>query len=499
MKRTSWIRCWILCASTVIVMLGLMAAGSSASAQQSPRLGYKHACAASRRGQAACTAASAVTQPPPRTKAQWQADIAHAREPRTGCYRASYPAVAWHATRCVRAPRIPLVPRPLPRSARHAGPALVGNGTDYSAQVSGLISQATGTFQDVSPGVTEQGYVDGKGSLTANAFSLQLNSQFFAGSPACDGSSDPPDCQAWQQFVYTYDGCTSSCIFMQYWLIGYDATCPSGWTAYSDDCYTNSSAAEVSGLTASQLASVQLSGAASGGVDGVSLSAGSGQATLVANSDSVLDLASHWNTTEWGVYGDGSGSEAFFGADTTLQAQTALIPTSSAAPSCVAEGFTGETNNLSLTSTPALGSGSSPAMASRQTDGTTGTANCSSAPGMPDAANGTFSLFGSVNGEPELGYVKTANTGSGTVEVHIDTYTNGSYTRHLDTTSDFAPINAGSGTFSLFGSVNGEPELGYIKTTSTGSGSVEVHIDTYTGSSYTRHLDATSDFTAING
>jgi hypothetical protein len=60
----------------------------------------------------------------------------------------------WHYFTAT-APKIPLIPRR--RSARHAGPDLVGNGTDYSAQVSGLISQATGTFQDVSSGITAQG------------------------------------------------------------------------------------------------------------------------------------------------------------------------------------------------------------------------------------------------------------------------------------------------------------------------------------------------------
>jgi hypothetical protein len=288
----------------------------------------------------------------------------------------------------------------------------VGDDTDYSAQVAGLISQATGTFQDVSPGVTEEGYLNGQGSLTANAFSLQLNSQFFAGSPACSGSGNPADCQAWQQFVYTYESPASSYLFMQYWLISYGATCPAGWTTYSSDCYTNSNAAAVPTLTASQLASVQLTGSAvSGGNDAVSLSAGSGQATSVTNSDTMVDLAAYWNTTEWGVYGDGSGSAADFGANTTLQAQTALTATSSAAPSCLAEGFTGETNNLSLTSTPALGTQSTPTMASAQTDGTPGTASCSVAAGSTSppppppasyeaafqASTGSLSSVGAVN------------------------------------------------------------------------------------------------------
>jgi hypothetical protein len=55
---------------------------------------------------------------------------------------------------------------------------------------------------------------------------------------------------------------------------------------------------------------------------------------------------------------------------------TTLTVTSSSAPTCVKEGFTGETNNLKLAATPALGSESSPTLASKQTDGTAGTASC---------------------------------------------------------------------------------------------------------------------------
>lgn len=321
--------------------------------------------------------ASAGTRPNVRTKAGWQAAIARVAAPGGGCYRASYPSLRWHAVTCVTAPRIPLVPA-LPRAAaRHTGPATVGDGTDYSAVVSGLISKATGTFQNVSSGITEKGSVGGSGGQVANSFSLQINSQFFAGSPACSGSSNPSGCLAWQQFVYTFNGGGTGDVFMQYWLIDYDATCPSGWFSFSSDCYTNSSASTVSAVTAKQLATVKLSGsAASGGNDAVSLSVGSGRATTVTGRDSKVDLAANWNTTEWGVYGDGGGSAANFGAGTTLEAQTALTSSSSSAPSCVEEGFTGETNNLSLAATPALGSESSPTMASEQTNGTSGAASC---------------------------------------------------------------------------------------------------------------------------
>jgi hypothetical protein len=324
--------------------------------------------------------ASAATQPAAPPKAQWQAAIARVRDPSPGCYSASYPALTWQPIACVAAPKVPFVPAPTPlTSAGTTGPAtVIGDGHDYSAQVPGLISQATGTFQNVSSGITERGQVGATGARIANSFSLQLNTEFISGSPACSGSSDPSKCQAWQQFIYAYQSKKIGQIFMQYWLIDYDATCPSGWNTYSDDCYTNSNATNVSTLTASELATVQLSGSATqGGTDGVSLAVGSGQATIVTNNDNMIDLADSWNTTEWGLFGDGGGGEAYFGAKTSLEAQTALTASSgSSAPTCVSEGFTGETNNLKKAATPALGSEPSPTMASKQTNGKTGTASC---------------------------------------------------------------------------------------------------------------------------
>jgi hypothetical protein len=348
-------------------------------------------------------AVPAATQP--RTKAQWQAAIAHVPEPGTGCYHASYPALQWHAVKCVAAPKFLGAPALPSRSVTPAVPAMVGgSGSDYSAKVSGLISQATGTFQDVSPNITEKGKVDNTGSEIANALSLQLNTQFFSGSPACSHSGDPASCQGWQQFLYNYSNSTGY-VFMQYWLINYDATCPAGWMpgppSLSGSCVANSPSSPLAGgpLTAKDLATVQLSGsAASGGKDKVSLSVGSGQATLVTGKDSVLSLAKFWNTAEWGVFGDGGSGEAYFGTGTTLEAQTALTATSSATPRCVKEDFTGETNNLNLTGTPALGSEPSPTVASKQTNGTTGTASCA----VASASSGTWGKAKEVPGSAAL-------------------------------------------------------------------------------------------------
>jgi hypothetical protein len=159
---------------------------------------------------------------------------------------------------------------------------------------------------------------------------------------------------------------------MQYWLINYGATCPSHWFSYQSDCYTNSPASTFPGgaLTAAELATAKLSGFTNlGSTDEVELSNGS-QASSADNPDSVLDLAQSWNTTEFDLFGDAGGGQAKFGKKTTLEAQTTLSSSSLAAPECVKEGFTGETNNLELTGTPALGTVTTPTMGSEQTNRT---------------------------------------------------------------------------------------------------------------------------------
>ena len=322
------------------------------------------------------SAVSAAAPQAPLTMLQWRSEIGQVSAVGSGCFQASFPSLVWHATTCVTAPERPFAPAPAP--SRWSGPDTVGNGLDYSAVVSGTISKATGTFTNVSPKITEKGQIGGAGTEKANEFSLQLNTEFISGSPACSGASIPANCLAWQQFVYTTD---ENIVFMQYWLIDYNNSCPGGWTPYSNDCYTNSalSRASSAALTAKSLATLSLSGSAkSGGKDEVELTIG-GHATLATGKDSKIDLAHFWNTSEWDVFGDGGGGEAFFGANTSFEAVTKLTATSSSAPTCDKEGFTGETNNLTLAATPALGSESSPTMGSKQTNGTTGTASCARA------------------------------------------------------------------------------------------------------------------------
>ncbi len=306
------------------------------------------------------------------TEASWQQTIGRLSVPGRGCFQASYPSLAWKATRCEVAPSRPIIPQ-----------KVVGDGNDYSAVVAGTLTQATGSFEDVSNAITEKGKVGNSGSEKANTFSLQLNSQFFKGSPTCAGAAVPSKCLAWGQFVYEGDAGTNG-VFIQYWLINYKNPCPKGgWMKYGADCYANSAlgAWPLSHLTAKQLASVQLTGSAvTGGNDTVSMTVGS-KAVAASNTDTKIYLAKSWDTTEWGVFGDGGGGEAFFGKSTTLEAMTSLVGTKKAAPSCDSEGFTGETNNLTLTNTPAIGTESHPTMVSEQTNGTKKTASCATAAG----------------------------------------------------------------------------------------------------------------------
>ena len=321
--------------------------------------------------------AFATNPPSPLAWAQWQGEIANVPTPGHGCYHASYPALQWQSTACVAAPNLPFAPH-VPTLGT---PGIVGNGKDYAAQVTGTLSKATGTFTHVTSGITEKGKVDNTGPSVANAFSLQLNSEFFTDPPACSHAAIPSDCLGWQQFVYAYDySGNTNYVFMQYWMLYYDTTCPAGWQTYETEgytfCYTNSPASTYGALPADALGQTTFVGqATSGGNDTVSLSSPSG-ASSVSNSDGKLDLSGFWNATEWGVFGDAGGAEAKFGADSKLEPVTTLQGTSSSAPTCDAEGFTGETNNLSFTKTKVLGSETSPTMAQAQTNGTLKKPSC---------------------------------------------------------------------------------------------------------------------------
>jgi hypothetical protein len=128
-----------------------------------------------------------------------------------GCFSTEYPKTAWQEVPCTTPPSRPYPPRHGNRRAD-----IVGNGSDFSAEVTDTISSATGSFDSVVGVTNESGNVNGNPPTVANTFSLQLNAKPFVTS-LCSGSPNP-SCLGWQQFVYSNSGFA----FVQYWLLEYN-------------------------------------------------------------------------------------------------------------------------------------------------------------------------------------------------------------------------------------------------------------------------------------
>jgi hypothetical protein len=264
-------------------------------------------------------------------QAAWREAISQSPAPsRDGCFRADYPFLHWVEVACVAAPQRPY----LPTTGTGRGET-VGRGHDYVANSTHLIADAKGSF----PSATTTG--EQSGGLR-NIYSLQLNSDLMD-TPACLGH---PNCKAWQQFIYSSRGRAA---FMQYWLLGWDATCPAGWNTSGSDCWKNSGAANVPRNAIQSLSKMSLFGSAlTGGKDKLTFTGPSHAYSIVAR-DNVLFLASAWHQAEFNVLGDGHGTEAFFDAGTQLTVRTLVHHGAIGVIDCSADfATTRETNNLDL-------------------------------------------------------------------------------------------------------------------------------------------------------
>jgi len=331
---------------------------------------------------AACTRTEG-TQPPIDDQGYTE-QMAQLAMPAKGCFKASFPKLEWQEVACVAPPNQPYPPKIGRRS-----PQTVGNGTDFAAEVPDLIGSATGSFARVTGVTSETGKVNGSPLAVANAYALQMNVKPFTTS-LCSGH---PGCLGWQQFIYSNVGYA----FIQYWLETYNASCPSGWTNYPvpgstvTDCWQNGpNAVSVATQPITNLASLRLSGTAtSGGTDAVIMTTGGGSVNA-ANQDSILNLAAGWHGVEFVLVGDCCLSQANFNANATIVVNTVVHHGSTAAPTCVVEGFTGETNNLTLVGTPPLPTQSAPTIQSTQSNIAGSAASCSAASGIGDTHLRTF-------------------------------------------------------------------------------------------------------------
>jgi hypothetical protein len=327
------------------------------------------------------TLVAKVTQAPTKAQRQtWRRRMVQSPRPKKGCFVSTYPQTTWREVQCVAAPRRPL----LPRNGRGVQLETVGAGLDYSSQITGNAPMAEGSFDSVG-GVTGE-----IGNGTANAYSLQLNTNFFV-TTTCGGGQT--GCLGWEQFVFEETQQGLPFAFMQYWLINYGSSCPSGWESFGGtDCFINSGNAVNAPIqTIATLGEMTLTGVAPAGSadDSVTLSIGN-QLYSVTGSDYFPDLGKHWNTSEFNVLGFGGGTEAEFNAGSTIVVRTAMN-SGTAAPACVAEGFTAETNNLTLVGTPTSESGAEwPSIVFTESNaGNPSTASCSAIGVAPVSATAT--------------------------------------------------------------------------------------------------------------
>lgn len=337
----------------------------------------------------------AAEQPLPSPKpsmkelSSWRSTIMHVPRPNKGCFTAEYPKKEWHRVPCTKPPIVPFQP------AQGQIPFLIGNGNDISAQVSGpSISTAIGSFDRVSGVVNEYGIDYNTNQLGPNIFSLQLNSNTFSGTSACDSHTE---CQGWAQFVY--DNLAGQA-YIQYWLLNYGLACPSGgpsgtgWMQSNGSCFGNSNAINITmnpPIDISQLSQMSVSGqAVANGNDTLTFYLGS-NAYTTTETDTIVSLASYWNAAEFNIFGDAGGTEAYFNYQSpdiaTIQVRIAVENGTTNAPTCKAAGTTGESNNLYFGGAPKNPSkGNTPAVVFTETS----TNNCYTACQYAVSIGGTY-------------------------------------------------------------------------------------------------------------
>jgi hypothetical protein len=320
----------------------------------------------------------------------WRASMAQIPLPQEGSFEASYPNKEWREVPSTTAPPYPYRPRHGTR------PFNVGNQNDISAQApSGFISSATGSFDSASV-TSEAGQINGTGPQVADAYSLQLNTDFFT-TTDCTGSSGTA-CQGWEQFVFANNGSpgNSGSLFIQYWLIKYNTTCPAGgsWNQFSFPgfpeiyCFKNSAAISVPNQPIANLGQLRLTGTVTPTGDSVILSTGTQM--FARTGINAVHAAAGWRTAEFCVVGNAGGGMANFTSPSTIVPRTRITYGGTDAPICVATGFTGEENNLNFGLTAPATSPPGPAVFVTESSTGNAMANCATATTVGDTHLTTF-------------------------------------------------------------------------------------------------------------
>lgn len=279
---------------------------------------------------------------------------------RAGCFDATFPSTVWHETPCVSVPLPPHVPahtgtgiRPKADvTADLPSPGIGGAAGNFTASVVGRENNSTGG--------------------TADSFSFQLNTNYFQNTSTqtlCQGSTTPASCEGWQQFIYQNTLGQTGVMAVQYWLVNFNGTCPANWINFAvdtgNDCYMNGPGHSITSVTAaSAMANWTLEGIQriSPAVDDIFINQNGG-ATLYDTTSARIFNLDHWTNVEFNVFGHDGGSQAIFSAGSSATGKIQVFPYNSvfvapapAIPCTLNTSFTGETNNMTMSScTPISG------------------------------------------------------------------------------------------------------------------------------------------------
>jgi hypothetical protein len=332
---------------------------------------------------------------------EWRKALMAIPRPTNGCFTATYPERKWRNVTCT--PPTPHKLYPPQQGGMSRIDIVGGAGPDFSAVVTGHISEAEGSFDNVT-GVT-----------STNSYSLQLNTAPFqtstcAGSPGGIGGG----CQGWEQFVYESSGSS----FIQYWLLTYGPAgtlCPTprhvgcaanssyndGWCPFQFTstgpvyCVVNAvNQPPTSPEPMTSLGQLKVTGTAASGVsnDAISITVG-GNPLMATGNNYFPDLGNRWQEVEFNAFGNGSSSQAVFNSRSTAVVRTAVTSGTTAGPSCHIKSWTGESNNLTLVNSPPTASpGSAPALVFSESNPAPGgaMATCADALSLGDTHLTTF-------------------------------------------------------------------------------------------------------------
>lgn len=280
------------------------------------------------------------------TPAVWRQYILEVTLPQEACSKVTYPDLRWHVIPCGAAYISAIAQQDSDTQDSTVQPELEGFGGDVVLGVeSDSILQAEGSFESVT-GVSSE-----ESGGNRNSFSLQLNTNIFQ-TPTCGYQNY--GCQGWVQFVYDS---SESHALIQYWLRNYGNSCPAGWRSDGSGdggCFRNSHTVNTPRVTIGDLANMRLVGSI-GGVFGnptddiVAIGIGN-TFYAVASGDPIDGAKDAWQEMDFNVFGDGSSSdEAVFNPGSTLVVLDHVSYATGVLPFSTVAGVSGESNNLSLT------------------------------------------------------------------------------------------------------------------------------------------------------